>query len=284
MIISQKYMKDYLKRTLYWIMRGIPTKKIYASVYQLNANNRLKGKKVLITGGGRGLGYYIAKKLIADGAKVVIVGRNEETLKEAAKTLDNCPYIPFDIQTFSKFDELISKADELIGGGLNCLINNAGISLHEQSFEDVSLTDFDRQFNTNIKAPYFLTQSFLKYASKHEIKDLNVVFVTSERGLYCDVLPYGLTKAAINSLTAGLARRYLLDGIRVNAIAPGVTASDMTRVDKTGDLYRERACGKRVLLPEEIAEVTSFVLSDESGCITGEVFPCNQGNHLRSDF
>ena len=277
-------MLDFIKRFIYWIFRGVPTKKIYASVYQLNSNERLKGKKVLITGGGRGLGYYMAKKLISDGAEVVIVGRTEETLKKASKSLNDCPYIPFDIQNFENFDQLVIKADELIGGGLNCIINNAGISLHEQSFEEVTLNDFDSQFNTNIKAPYFLTQSFIKYASKHGVKGLNVLFITSERGLYCDVLPYGLTKASINSLTAGLARKYVLDGIRVNAIAPGVTASDMTRVDKDGDLYRERACGQRVLLPEEIAEVTSFVLSDESGCITGEVFPCTQGNHLRSDY
>ena len=277
-------MKNYLRRVLFWIFRGVPIQKTYASVYQLQASERLKGKKVLITGGGRGLGYYMAKKLIADGAQVVIVGRKEDTLKEASKTLNGCPFIAFDIQKFDSFDYLISEADKLVGGGLNCLINNAGISLHEHSFEEVSLEGFDLQFNTNIKAPFFLTQAFFRYASKYSIKGLNVIFITSERGLYCDILPYGLTKASINSLTAGLARKYLLDGIRVNAIAPGVTASDMTRVNKNGDLYRERACGKRVLMPEEIAEVTSFVLSDESGCITGEVFPCNQGNHLRSDY
>ena len=277
-------MLEFIKRTLYWILRGVPTKKIYASVYQLNTTDRLNGKKVLITGGGRGLGYYMAKKLVAEGASVVISGRDEETLKNASKSLGNIPYIVYDVQDFANNRNFIQNADMSLGGGINCLINNAGISLHEHSFEDVRIEDFDKQFNTNIKAPYFLTQEFIKYAKEQHYEGLNVIFITSERGLYCDTLPYGLTKASICSLTAGLARKYVLDNIRVNAIAPGVTASDMTRVDKNGDLYRERACGKRVLLPEEIAEVVSFVLSNESQCITGEIFPCNQGNHYRSDY
>lgn len=277
-------MKDVFIRILKWVFKGVPITKIYASVYQLSPSERLKKKKVLITGGGRGLGFYMAKKFIAEGALVVITGRNEDVLKKASLELNNCPYISFDVRRFDTYRNVIQRADELLGGGLNSLVNNAGISLHEHSFEDVTLENFDDQFDTNIKGPYFLSQTFIKYAKEKGVTGLNIIFITSERGMYCDVLPYGLTKATINSLTAGLSRYYVTKNIRVNAIAPGVTASDMTRFNKEGDLYREKSCGKRVFIPEEIAEVTAFVLSDESACITGQIVPCNHGNHLRSDY
>lgn len=280
-------MKEYLLRIFYWVFRGVPITKVYAKITEVNYNKRLAGKKVLITGGGRGLGFYMAKKFIESGAQVVILGRDKENLRKASLKLKNCPYLPFDVRDFNDFNNVIKKADELVGGGLNCLVNNAGVSLHEHEFKAVSIEDFDTQFDTNIKAPYFLSQAFIKYAEnlgRVGRDELNILFITSERGLYGDTLPYGLTKAAINSLTQGLARFYVKNGIRVNAIAPGVTASDMTRVDKDGDLYRDRACGKRVLIPEEIAASAVFLLSDESNCITGNILPCNQGNHLRSDY
>lgn len=76
---------------------------------------------------------------------------------------------------------------------------------------------------------------------------------------------------------------YVNANVRVNAIAPGVTASDMTGFDKQGNLFRQTSRGKRVFIPEEVAETAVFLLSMESNCITGEIIPCNQGNHLRCD-
>lgn len=105
--------------------------------------------------------------------------------------------------------------------------------------------------------------------------------MVSERGLYGDDIPYGLTKVALISYTKGLAKKVVEDGIRVNAIAPGVVATEMTNYDPKGDLYREGAIGKRVLLAEEIAETVAFLLSDAANCISGEVIACNEGNHLR---
>ena len=277
-------MRQYVNRLVHWLLHGVPVNKTYAKITVVQHADRLKGKKVLVTGGGRGLGFYMAQKLLKSGAQVVIVGRNEETLKDASKKLNNCPYIPFDVRTYDKYFDLIEKANQLVGGGLNCLINNAGISLHEHSFEEVTHESYDAQFDTNLKSPYFLSQSFIKYSQSHNIQNLNIIFVTSERGMYCDTLPYGLTKTAINSLTEGLARVYVTKGVRVNAIAPGVTASDLVKIDTTGNIYREKSCGKRFFLPEEVAEATAFLLSDESSCISGEILPCNQGNHYRSDY
>ncbi|MDY3069384.1 MAG: SDR family oxidoreductase [Parabacteroides sp.] len=277
-------MKKYFKRVLTWLLKGVPVIKITASISQLSSSEKLAGKKVVVTGGGRGLGFYMAKKFIEEGASVLITGRDEKVLKEASSLLNNCPFISFDVQRIENIPLFIKEADKLLGGNIDCLVNNAGISLHESSFTSVTIEGFDKQFTTNLKAPYFLSQAFVSYWEKNQMTNTNILFITSERGLYCDVIPYGLTKAAINSLTAGLSRKYIKKGFRINAIAPGVTASDMTGFNKNGDLYRENSCGQRVFLPEEVAESAVFLLSDAAKCISGEILPCNQGNHYRCDW
>ncbi len=277
-------MKKALKRLLTWLIKGVPVVNITASISEISPSEKLKGKKIVVTGGGRGLGFYMAKKFVEEGAQVLITGRDLDTLKVASGKLNGSPFLQFDMRNIEEIPSFLEKADELLGGSVDTLVNNAGVSLHESSFAEVTVEGFDKQFGTNLKGPYFLSQSFIKYWKLNGIKNANILFITSERGFYCDVIPYGLTKAAINSLTVGLARKYVTCGIRVNAIAPGVTASDMTGFDKDGNLYRETSCGKRVFLPEEVAEAAAFLLSDAAKCISGEILPCNQGNHYRSDW
>ena len=277
-------MKNAIIRMLTFLIKGVPKVDVKVQVSQTSHDDSLSGKTVLITGGGRGLGLAMAECIVKHGGKVVILGRDENTLKQASLKLGNCPYLVFDMQNVEKMNDLFERAESLIKSPVNSLINNAGISLHEQSFLDVTTEGFDKQFNTNIRGPYFLTQEFIKYKERQKIENINIIFVTSERGFYGDTIPYGLTKAAVNSLTQGLARRYLLQGVKVNAIAPGVTVSDMTGIKTDDNLYREQACGKRVYLAEEIAEAALFLLSDYSNCISGEILPCNQGNHLRSGY
>ena len=277
-------IKEAIVRALRWMVKGTPNVRITANIVETAPQNRLAGKKVIVTGGGRGLGFYIARKCRQEGASVLIAGRDERVLQEASQRLCDCPYLVFDVRRTAGIAAFLSEADRLLGGRVDCLVNNAGISLHEKSFADVTEGGFDRQFDTNLKGPYFLTQTFIDYMNREKIGQGNILFITSERGLYCDDIPYGLTKAAINSLTTGLARRLIAQGIRVNAIAPGVTASDMTGVDKNGNLYWPSSCAGRVFLPEEVAEVAAFLLSDVSMCISGEIVPCNQGNHYRCDW
>lgn len=133
-----------------------------------------------------------------------------------------------------------------------------------------------------MKANYFIAQAFLKN-KLHEQSEGNLLFLSSETAGKSIDIPYGLTKAAINSLVGGLARRVYQRGLRVNAIAPGVTLTDMTcrdKVDEAANLGTNSAAG-RWLLPEEIAEVACFILSDVSKCITGEVIYCDAGSHLK---
>lgn len=276
--------KDYLKRIIEFLVYGVKPKDIRANILLCSKDESLKGLNVVITGGGRGLGLNIAEKCLANGAQVLISGRNEKTLSVSANKLGGCHYVPFDVTDYHGINAFFDECEKKFNAPVNCLVNNAGISLHEGSIENVSFEQFDRQFDTNLKAPYFLSKEFVRRFISYKLNKGNILFVSSERGLYCDDQPYGLTKIAINSLVEALGRRYINKGLRVNAIAPGVTASDLTGFTVEGNLYRPTSCGERAYLGEEVAEIAAFLLSDYSGSISSQVIPCNRGNHLRCDW
>ena len=219
----------------------------------------------------------MAAKFVSEGSSVLISGRNEKTLKETAGRI-GCRYLTLDMQDTSAFGRFISDADALLDG-VDCLVNNAGISMHEPTFFDVTPATFDAQIATNLRGGFFLTQSFIRMLLQNKRKG-NVLFVSSETGETVDIRPYGFTKAAVNSMVQGLACLFLKDGIRVNAVAPGVTASDMTGFKPDGNLFLAGNATERVYLPEEVAETACFLLSDVSGCISGQVIVCNNGKTI----
>lgn len=265
-------LSRYLRRLVQYVRYGHPSIKIVADIRLLSPSNLLEGRKVLITGGSKGIGKAIAKRFITQGAEVVITGRNEETLRAVAADL-SCHYIVMDVTDTSLHSTILTQAAEKMGG-LNVLVNNAGISLHETDLSKVTLEGFDAQFGTNLRAPYFLTQSFINLTQGEKNRD--ILFITSERGFFCDCIPYGLTKAAINSLIKGLAYRYVKNGIRVNGVAPGVTSSEMTRVALDGNLHYPPNTAGRAYLPEEVAEAALWLVSGLSGCVSGQIICCNQ--------
>lgn len=277
-------MISAIKRAIKYILRGVPEQKILkCEVIESKSFQRLLGKNVIVTGGGRGLGFFIARKAIKEGANVLITGRNEQILIKASKEL-KCQYIPFDVTDFEGIHTFFNNAIQMFGGRIDCLVNNAGISLHEKNMMEVTLDTFNIQLDTNLKAPYFLSQYFIKHCIDTENHNASIIFITSERGLYCDEIPYGLIKSSINSLTRGLARRHIKRGIRVNAVAPGITESNMTIADRNSDMTSTYNCGGRYFLPEEVAETVAFLMSDSAKCISGEIVACDQGNYLRCDW
>lgn len=269
--------KQYIKRGFKYVLNGTPIQNIIADISYLQPNGRLSGKKIIVTGGGKGLGAAMATKFVSEGALVLISGRNEETLKEKAEQI-GCQYLTLDVQKTDSLDKFIHDADRILGG-VDCLVNNAGISLHEPTFFDVTPDTFDAQIATNLRGGFFLTQSFTKLLLQEKRKG-NVLFVSSETGETVDIRPYGFTKAAINSMVQGLACLFVKNGIRVNAVAPGITASDMTGLKTDGNLFLECNATNRVYLPEEVAETACFLLSDASGCISGQVVVCNNGRTI----
>ena len=269
-----------IKRILWYFK---PLKKTIASISFTESYRKLAGKRVIITGGTRGLGYYIAKRFAAEGGNVLITGRDETKTAIAAKEI-GCLYLCLDVTHLESFKDFFVEARKKLGGKIDILVNNAGISLHEGNMMNVTVEGFSRQIMTNLTGPYFLAQEFLRqYENQEEGDNASIIFISSEKGLFPDELPYGLTKAAIVSLTQGMARRWVTKGIRVNALAPGVTVSDMTGY-KRDNLYCEYNCSKRAYLPEEVAEGAVFLAQDSSRCITGQVLTINMGNHLRCDW
>ena len=280
-------LKTYLGRVLRYIRHGVPNEvhisnNTTANIIISASSGILQDKRILITGGGRGLGFAFAKRCIEEGAKVIITGRNEETLKKACEILgENVKYIVHDVCDVSKNRELFQKAQKMLGNQkINSLISNAGISLHEGDFRNVTEKDWDAQMDTNLKGNFFIVSEFIKYLEFFDDKSGNIVVITSERGKRPDDIPYGLTKVATSSFVQAIASKVINEGIRVNAVGPGVTTSDMTGFKEDGNLYAGWQNYKRVLVPEEIAEVVNFLLSDVSNCISGEVIICNRGNHI----
>lgn len=274
-------LKQYLKRGAKYILHGVPTINVTADIHYTNPSEKLKGKHIIVTGGGRGLGYAMARKFVAEGAQVLISGRSEATLRKAVEEI-GCRYLQLDVQDTGAFIRFVDEADTMLSG-VDCLVNNAGISLHEDGFLDVSPTQFDMQFNTNLRGAFFLTQAFIgKYRAGKTGGMKNILFTSSETSVTVDERPYGLTKAALNSLVQGLAYRYVNEGFRINAVAPGVTVSDMVGKKDDGDLTYPGNVTGRYYLPEEVAEVACFLLSDASNCLNGQILVCNEGKTINA--
>lgn len=272
-------LKNYIRRGLQYAIHGVPTQHTTARITYTSPNQVLLNKKIIITGGGRGIGLAMAKKFVSEGASVLIAGRNEDTLKASAAEI-GCQYLKLDVQDTSSFNVFVDRADKMLGGA-NSLVNNAGISLHEKTFMDVTPESFDAQINTNFKGVFFLTQKFIQLLLNND-REGEVLFMSSETSHTADIRPYGLIKASINSLVKGLAASYASKGIRINAVAPGITASDMTGFKADGNLYWKTNATKRIYLPEEIAECACFLLADVSGCISGEILTCNNGKTINT--
>lgn len=264
-------LKTKIKKVASRLIYGKP-RKVYAQITYSAPNAILQGRKIVITGGGRGLGFAMAKKFVAEGADVLIAGRNEETLRQSAAEL-GCHYLTLDVMNVDSFEGFLQHANEILGGA-DTLVNNAGISLHEPSFFDVTAESFDKQIATNFRGPFFLTQAFIRYLRDAGLPG-TILFTSSETGETVDCRPYGFTKAAINSMVRGLANLFAHSGIRINAIAPGVTVSDMTGRRPDGNIASGSSTIGRVYLPEEVAEAACFLISDAAGCIAGQVVACN---------
>ena len=271
-------VKKYVKNAIRYILKEHKPTIVNVEVVQKTNKEMFKNKNILITGGSRGLGFYMAKKFRDDGAKVIITGRKKENLEKAKKGLGTgIDIYQLDMKEIEKFPDFIKSLFDKYGH-IDCLINNAGISLHEQDIKNVDKEKFENQISTNLEGSYFLAKEYIKNIKERKILG-NLIFISSERGAQCDFLPYGLTKVALNSLTEGLSRKFYRDGIRVNAVAPGVTATEMTGIVKNSNLYAENASG-RYFIPEEVAEVVEFLASENSKCISGEIIYCDAGQHL----
>lgn len=237
----------------------------------------LKGKVAVVTGGTRGIGYAIVKRFLQNGAKVVLFGSRQETVDQALEKLKiDCPeyevfgYAP-DLSKPTEVDEILGKVKDKYGR-LDIMVNNAGVSARE-SLYSYKPEDFARTMDLNVNAVFNGAQAAAKIMKE---QGGGVIINTSSMvSIYGQAagVAYPTSKFAINGLTKSLARELGKDNIRVNAVAPGVTNTDMVAVlpDEIIKPLIATIPLKRVGQPEEVADAFVFLASDMASYITGEI-------------
>ena len=253
-------------------------KKVYANITYSNDDTSLINKSIIITGGSSGIGKAIAKKCIDCGAQVLIIAKEEKKLIEVQKELGTkCHILQYDLSNVDENTNLVEQAKKILKTMPNCLVNNAGIYTTTKMV-DMTKEEFLNIININLTSVYFLTRAFVREVIKENIS-ANILMMNSERSLFGDTTPYGISKAALKNFTDGLASETLKNNIKVNSIAPGMTASAINNININKNISNETK-GGRVILPLEIAEAAKFLLSDLSNCVVGTTIMCNEGNHL----
>lgn len=252
---------------------------IKVEVKQINHGEILKDKKILITGGTSGIGKALAIKCLNEGAVVTITGRNLEKLKGIAKEINNSnlKIIEWDIANIDTIDNKMEKVINNMNG-LEILFNNAGIYL-DKNYLEIQENEYDKIVNTNLKGVFFLTQNYIKYLKQKNAKG-KIINVVSVRGYQGAWEPYGISKWGLLGLTKGIAKKLVKEGIIVNGIAPGITASGINGINPQENSYDASALDNRVALAEEIAEIGVFLASDATNHIVGQVITCDGGETL----
>ncbi len=237
----------------------------------------LKGKVAIVTGGTRGIGLAVVKKFLDNGAAVVLCGSREETVNQAlAEIKSERPEAQAegawpDLTSLAEVQKMASDVYEKYGK-IDILVNNAGISARDSIYQYTE-EEFDKIMNLNIKAVFNCTRAVVGYMK--EQKGGSVINTSSVVSIYGQPAGcgYPASKFAVNGLTKSLARELGADNIRVNAVAPGVTRTDMVAA-LPKEMVDRLAAGiplGRVGEPEEVADAFLFLASNMASYITGEI-------------
>ena len=238
----------------------------------------LTGKKAIVTGGTRGIGRAVVEKFLQNGADVAVCGSRPETAEKAVEELKaKYPARKIiaaapDLTDSASVNEAFAKiAEEL--GGLDILVNNAGLSARESLF-DYDYAAFQKVVDLNLNAVFLCSQAAAKIMKEKGGVILNTSSMVAKYGQPSGVA-YPASKFAVNGLTLSLARELGAYNIRVNAVAPGVTNTDMmARVPKEvlAPVVAQIPL-KRIGEPEEVASAFLFLASDMASYVTGAVLP-----------
>ena len=243
-----------------------------------------KNTIAIVTGGASGIGFAIAEKFVENGITTIIVGRNENKLKAAKDRLGKrCVSLSFDLDNLSGIPKLV---DQIIGKHqrIDILVNNAGINLKKE-FTEVTDDDFQRIMHTNVSAMFSLSREVIKcMLEKGSGSVINISSMASQYGLP-KVIAYSASKAAIEGMTRAMAVELSPKGIRVNCIAPGFIATDMSAKALNNDKERKAKVMSRTPMgamgmPADIGDAAVFLASEASKYITGVVLPVDGGNSI----
>ena len=243
--------------------------------------NSLKNKNIIVTGASGGIGNSIVEKLYDNGANILATGTRIEKLEELKKKFNNIRIIKFDISQHDKIEEFINDATEELGGSLDGIVNNAGITKDNLTIR-MSLDEWTKVININLTSTFLMCKYSIKKMLKNKFgKIVNITSIVGHTGNIGQA-NYTASKAGIVAMSKSLAIEYAKKNINVNCISPGFISTPMTdQIDqKHKDAIIVKIPANKLGKPEDIANAVTFLTSNHSDYITGETIHVNGGMYL----
>ena len=243
--------------------------------------NSLKNKNIIVTGASGGIGNSIIKILNENGANILASGTKVEKLEELKAKFVGIKILKFDISQTDKIGEFVDDATDKLGGSLNCIVNNAGITQDNLAIR-MSLDEWTKVININLTSTFLLSKFAIKKMLKNKSgKIINITSVVGHTGNLGQA-NYTASKAGIVAMSKSLAIEYAKKNINVNCISPGFIKTAMT--DKIDEKFKETIVSKipsgRLGEPEDIANAVHFLASNLSDYVNGETLHVNGGMYM----
>ena len=243
--------------------------------------SNLENKNIIVTGASGGIGNSIIKRLNEAGANILASGTRIEKLEELKKNFEDIKILKFDISQNEKIEEFIENATSELGGSLDGLVNNAGITQDNLAIR-MSLDEWQKVININLTSTFLMSKFAIKKMLKNKSgKIVNITSVVGHTGNLGQA-NYTASKAGIVAMSKSLAIEYAKKNINVNCISPGFIKTAMT--DKIDDKFKEVIVSKipsaRLGEPDDIANAVLFLTSDQSNYINGETLHVNGGMYM----
>jgi 3-oxoacyl-[acyl-carrier protein] reductase len=243
--------------------------------------SNLENKNIIVTGASGGIGNSIVKKLNESGANILASGTRIEKLEELKKNFKNIKILKFDISQSDKIEEFIDNATSELGGSLDGLVNNAGITQDNLAIR-MNLDEWQKVININLTSTFLMSKFAIKKMLKNKSgKIVNITSVVGHTGNLGQA-NYTASKAGIVAMSKSLAIEYAKKNININCISPGFIKTAMT--DKIDDKFKEVILSKipsaRLGEPDDIANAVLFLSSGQSNYINGETLHVNGGMYM----
>jgi 3-oxoacyl-[acyl-carrier protein] reductase len=240
----------------------------------------LENKNIIVTGASGGIGNSIVEKLNECGANVLASGTRLEKLEELKSKFNKIKILKFDISQSDKIEEFIDKAANELGG-LDCIVNNAGITQDNLAIR-MSIDEWKKVIDINLTSTFLMSKFAIKKMLKNKKgKIINITSVVGHTGNLGQA-NYTASKAGLVAMSKSLAIEYAKKNININCISPGFIKTAMT--DKIDEKYKEVIVSKipsaRLGEPEDIANAVLFLASDNSNYINGETLHVNGGMYM----
>jgi len=243
--------------------------------------SNLEKKNIIVTGASGGIGNAIIKKLSEAGANILASGTRIEKLEELKKNFEGIKIKKFDISQSDKIEEFIENATTELGGTLDGIVNNAGITQDNLAIR-MNLDEWQKVININLTSTFLMSKFAIKKMLKNKSgKIVNITSVVGHTGNLGQA-NYTASKAGIVAMSKSLAIEYAKKNININCISPGFIKTAMT--DKIDDKFKEVIISKipsaRLGEPDDVANAVLFLSSDQSKYINGETLHVNGGMYM----